>query len=163
MIGNPEPEGSVNMTNFKYYENDRDPCARGQCEYGKFLNIMNMIGNPEREGSVSIVGAVSPPGGDFSDPVTSATLGIVQVHSAQIIFNPIYTYRKRSLSSELLPVFRISGDSIPFSVFCILALNLEFLIRYSAAKSFYVTFESESRFFRSFVFNYFGSMTGSTI
>lgn len=30
-------------------------------------------------GSVSIVGAVSPPGGDFSDPVTAATLGIVQV------------------------------------------------------------------------------------
>ncbi|XP_059346041.1 V-type proton ATPase catalytic subunit A-like [Ammospiza nelsoni] len=37
------------------------------------------LGSPEREGSVSIVGAVSPPGGDFSDPVTSATLGIVQV------------------------------------------------------------------------------------
>jgi len=37
------------------------------------------VGNPARTGSVSIVGAVSPPGGDFSDPVTSATLGIVQV------------------------------------------------------------------------------------
>ncbi|KAG6910898.1 hypothetical protein DXG01_006581 [Tephrocybe rancida] len=37
------------------------------------------LGNPSREGTVSIVGAVSPPGGDFSDPVTSATLGIVQV------------------------------------------------------------------------------------
>ncbi|KAK4114573.1 V-type ATPase [Canariomyces notabilis] len=37
------------------------------------------LGSPPREGSVSIVGAVSPPGGDFSDPVTSATLGIVQV------------------------------------------------------------------------------------
>eukprot|EP00112_Aurelia_sp_Birch-Aquarium-sp1_P015141 Seg3329.1 transcript_id=Seg3329.1/GoldUCD/mRNA.D3Y31 product="V-type proton ATPase catalytic subunit A" protein_id=Seg3329.1/GoldUCD/D3Y31 len=37
------------------------------------------LGNPAREGSVSIVGAVSPPGGDFADPVTSATLGIVQV------------------------------------------------------------------------------------
>jgi V-type H+-transporting ATPase subunit A len=37
------------------------------------------LGNPAREGSVTIVGAVSPPGGDFSDPVTSATLGIVQV------------------------------------------------------------------------------------
>ncbi|TFY78281.1 hypothetical protein EWM64_g5731 [Hericium alpestre] len=37
------------------------------------------LGNPVREGTVSIVGAVSPPGGDFSDPVTSATLGIVQV------------------------------------------------------------------------------------
>ena len=34
---------------------------------------------PRREGSVTIVGAVSPPGGDFSDPVTAATLGIVQV------------------------------------------------------------------------------------
>lgn len=37
------------------------------------------LGSPEREGSVSIVGAVSPPGGDFSDPVTSSTLSIVQV------------------------------------------------------------------------------------
>lgn len=37
------------------------------------------LGSPDREGSVSIVGAVSPPGGDFSDPVTSATLSIVQV------------------------------------------------------------------------------------
>lgn len=37
------------------------------------------LGSPTREGSVTIVGAVSPPGGDFSDPVTSATLGIVQV------------------------------------------------------------------------------------
>lgn len=39
------------------------------------------LGSPKREGSVTIVGAVSPPGGDFSDPVTSATLGIVQVRS----------------------------------------------------------------------------------
>merc|ERR1712028_30407 len=37
------------------------------------------LGSPDREGTVSVVGAVSPPGGDFSDPVTSATLGIVQV------------------------------------------------------------------------------------
>ena len=29
--------------------------------------------------SCSIVGAVSPPGGDFSDPVTAQTLNIVQV------------------------------------------------------------------------------------
>jgi len=37
------------------------------------------LGNPAREGSITIVGAVSPPGGDFTDPVTSATLSIVQV------------------------------------------------------------------------------------
>jgi len=35
------------------------------------------IGSPDRTGSVSIVGAVSPPGGDFTDPVTTATLNIV--------------------------------------------------------------------------------------
>ena len=40
---------------------------------------VSCLGSPGREGSVTIVGAVSPPGGDFSDPVTSATLGIVQV------------------------------------------------------------------------------------
>lgn len=37
------------------------------------------LGSPERQGSVTVVGAVSPPGGDFSDPVTAATLSIVQV------------------------------------------------------------------------------------
>lgn len=37
------------------------------------------LGSPNRVGSISIVGAVSPPGGDFSDPVTAATLDIVQV------------------------------------------------------------------------------------
>merc|ERR1719191_971069 len=36
-------------------------------------------GSPSRYGSITIVGAVSPPGGDFTDPVTSATLSIVQV------------------------------------------------------------------------------------
>jgi len=37
------------------------------------------LGSPNRQGSVTIVGAVSPPGGDFTDPVTTATLSIVQV------------------------------------------------------------------------------------
>lgn len=32
-----------------------------------------------KEGSVSVVGAVSPPGGDFSEPVTQGTLRIVKV------------------------------------------------------------------------------------
>merc|ERR1712228_233022 len=41
--------------------------------------LVMCLGSPAREGSVTIVGAVSPPGGDFTDPVTSATLSIVQV------------------------------------------------------------------------------------
>lgn len=40
---------------------------------------VSCLGSPERFGSVTIVGAVSPPGGDFADPVTAATLAIVQV------------------------------------------------------------------------------------
>lgn len=41
--------------------------------------LVTCLGSPERRGSVSIIGAVSPAGGDFSDPVTSSTLGIAQV------------------------------------------------------------------------------------
>ncbi|MDD5778285.1 MAG: ATP synthase subunit A [Candidatus Thermoplasmatota archaeon] len=38
-----------------------------------------IICSNHREGSVSIIGAVSPPGGDFSEPVTQNTLRIVKV------------------------------------------------------------------------------------
>lgn len=37
------------------------------------------IGKDDRTGSVSIIGAVSPPGGDLSDPVVQATLRVVKV------------------------------------------------------------------------------------
>merc|ERR1711966_404449 len=37
------------------------------------------LGNPKRIGAITIVGAVSPPGGDMAEPVTVGTLGIVQV------------------------------------------------------------------------------------
>jgi V/A-type H+-transporting ATPase subunit A len=37
------------------------------------------LGSDERFGSVTVCGAVSPPGGDFSEPVTQATLRIVKV------------------------------------------------------------------------------------
>jgi len=36
------------------------------------------LGSPERTGSVTIFGAVSPPGGDFSEPVVRSTLRYVQ-------------------------------------------------------------------------------------
>jgi len=37
------------------------------------------LGSKEREGSISVMGAVSPPGGDFSEPVAQNTLRIVKV------------------------------------------------------------------------------------
>jgi V/A-type H+-transporting ATPase subunit A len=40
---------------------------------------INAVGKPDREGALSVIGAVSPPGGDLSDPVVQATLRVVKV------------------------------------------------------------------------------------
>jgi V/A-type H+-transporting ATPase subunit A len=37
------------------------------------------LGSDKREGTLSVIGAVSPPGGDLSDPVVQATLRVVKV------------------------------------------------------------------------------------
>ncbi|MBQ7549296.1 MAG: V-type ATP synthase subunit A, partial [Clostridia bacterium] len=37
------------------------------------------LGSQDREGALSVIGAVSPPGGDISEPVSQATLRIVKV------------------------------------------------------------------------------------
>ena len=37
------------------------------------------LGSSDRTGAISVIGAVSPPGGDLSEPVTQATLRIVKV------------------------------------------------------------------------------------
>ena len=39
--------------------------------------MVECLGTPERKGSVTVAGAVSPPGADFSEPVTQNTLRIV--------------------------------------------------------------------------------------
>ena len=39
----------------------------------------NCLGSDGREGALTVIGAVSPPGGDLSEPVTQATLKIVKV------------------------------------------------------------------------------------
>lgn len=40
--------------------------------------IVRCLGSDQREGSLALVGAVSPPGGDFSEPVTQNTLRVVK-------------------------------------------------------------------------------------
>ncbi|MEE9440789.1 MAG: ATP synthase subunit A [Candidatus Thermoplasmatota archaeon] len=40
---------------------------------------VKLLGSKDKEGSVSVIGAVSPPGGDFSEPVAQNTLRIVKV------------------------------------------------------------------------------------
>jgi len=44
--------------------------------------MVECLGNPERKGSVTIAGAVSPPGADFSEPVTQNTLRIIDAFYA---------------------------------------------------------------------------------
>ena len=41
--------------------------------------FVTALGTPAREGTLSVIGAVSPPGGDISEPVSQATLRIVKV------------------------------------------------------------------------------------
>ena len=48
-------------------------------EFYERAGRVKVLCSKDREGSISIVGAVSPPGGDFSEPVTQNTLRIVKV------------------------------------------------------------------------------------
>ena len=48
-------------------------------EFYERAGIVKTLGKENREGSVSAIGAVSPPGGDMSEPVSQATLRIVKV------------------------------------------------------------------------------------
>jgi len=47
-------------------------------EFYERAGQVEALGKPERRGSLTIIGAVSPPGGDFSEPVTQSTLRYVQ-------------------------------------------------------------------------------------
>ncbi len=48
-------------------------------EFYERAGIVKILGGGERTGSVTAIGAVSPPGGDLSEPVSQATLRIVKV------------------------------------------------------------------------------------
>lgn len=48
-------------------------------EYYERAGRVRTLGSQEREGTITAIGAVSPPGGDISEPVTQNTLRIVKV------------------------------------------------------------------------------------
>jgi len=48
-------------------------------EFYERAGRVKLLGSKNKEGSVSVIGAVSPPGGDFSEPVAQNTLRIVKV------------------------------------------------------------------------------------
>ena len=58
-------------------------------EFYERAGIVKVLGSEDKLGSVSAIGAVSPPGGDLSEPVSQATLRIVKVFwglSAQLAY-----------------------------------------------------------------------------
>ena len=48
-------------------------------EFYERAGYVETLGADEREGSVTVIGAVSPPGGDLSEPVTQNTLRVTKV------------------------------------------------------------------------------------
>lgn len=58
-------------------------------EFYERAGVVSLLGSENRVGSVTAIGAVSPPGGDMSEPVSQATLRIVKVYwglSAQLAY-----------------------------------------------------------------------------
>ncbi|HPR78954.1 MAG TPA: V-type ATP synthase subunit A, partial [Candidatus Limiplasma sp.] len=58
-------------------------------EFYERAGVVRCLGPEERQGSISAIGAVSPPGGDISEPVSQSTLRIVKVFwglSAQLAY-----------------------------------------------------------------------------
>jgi len=48
-------------------------------EFYERAGRVDCLGSDKREGALSVIGAVSPPGGDLSDPVVQSTLKVVKV------------------------------------------------------------------------------------
>ena len=53
--------------------------GRRIAEFYERAGYVKTLGSDDREGALSVIGAVSPPGGDLSDPVVQATLRVVRV------------------------------------------------------------------------------------
>lgn len=103
------------------------------------------LGKPDREGSVTVIGAVSPPGGDFNEPVTIDTLrftGVFWALDAELAYSRHFPainwlrshslYRRqltaswaKSLSDHAKEVEKWWGEKVPgFAQLRSTALNL---------------------------------------
>jgi len=67
------------------------------------------LGTGERTGSVTVVGAVSPPGGDFSEPITQNTLRVVGTFWA---LDTSLAYRRHFPSVNWIKSYSLYLDSI---------------------------------------------------
>lgn len=78
-------------------------------EYYERAGRVNVLGSDEREGTITAIGAVSPPGGDTSEPVTQNTLRIVKVFWS---LDASLSQRRHFPSVHWLNSYSLYGDDI---------------------------------------------------
>ena len=78
-------------------------------EFYERAGLVKCLGRDGREGTITAIGAVSPPGGDISEPVSQATLRIVKVFwglSAQL------AYKRHFPAIDWLQSYSLYADSL---------------------------------------------------
>lgn len=78
-------------------------------EYYERAGRVSVLGSDEREGTITAIGAVSPPGGDTSEPVTQNTLRIVKVFWS---LDSSLSQRRHFPSVHWLNSYSLYGDDI---------------------------------------------------
>lgn len=71
--------------------------------------MVQCLGADERKGSLSVIGAVSPPGGDFSEPVTQNTLRVTKVFWA---LDAKLAYRRHFPAINWLQSYTLYSDNL---------------------------------------------------
>ena len=71
--------------------------------------IVDCLGTDGRSGSLSVIGAVSPPGGDFSEPVTQNTLRVTKVFWA---LDAKLAYKRHFPAINWLQSYSLYSDSL---------------------------------------------------
>jgi V/A-type H+-transporting ATPase subunit A len=83
--------------------------ARRLAEFYERAGRVRCLGTDERYGSVSIIGAVSPPGGDISEPVSQNTLRVTKVFLA---LDASLAYRRHFPAINWLKSYSLYTESL---------------------------------------------------
>ncbi|MEM4166081.1 MAG: V-type ATP synthase subunit A [Candidatus Bilamarchaeaceae archaeon] len=83
--------------------------ARKLAEFYERAGRVRCLGSDERYGSVSIIGAVSPPGGDISEPVSQNTLRVTKVFLA---LDASLAYRRHFPAFNWLKSYSLYTDTL---------------------------------------------------
>lgn len=78
-------------------------------EFYERAGLAKLLGSDNREGALSVIGAVSPPGGDLSEPVSQATLRVTKVFWG---LDAALAYKKHFPSINWLTSYSLYADNI---------------------------------------------------